>query len=92
MSNSSSVLNPYSYGGYSNVSSMGDTVSITTSAPSLYIDHVYTTDNTGGFTLNPVAGPATGFYEPEKRHNLRAGGKLPHDVWALMFNNGVLHD
>jgi hypothetical protein len=88
MSNSSSVLNPYSYGGYSNVSTMGDTVSITTSAPSAYSNHVYAIDNTGGFTLNP----ATVLYEPEKRHNLRADGKLPHDVWALMFNNGVLHD
>ena len=91
MTISSSVLNTYGYGGYSNVSTMGDTVSITTSAPSAYSDHVYTIDNTGGFggfTLNPAAG----FYEPEKRHNLRADGKLPHDVWALMFNNGVLHD
>ncbi len=88
MSNSSSVLNTYSYGGYSNVSTMGDTVSITTSAPSAYSDHVYTIDNTFGITLNP----ATELYEPEKRHNLRDNGLLPHDVWAVMFNNGVLHD
>lgn len=84
MTISSSVLNTYGYGGYSNVSTMGDTVSITTSAPAA----VYTIDNTGGFTLNSAAG----LYEPEKRHNLRADGKLPHDVWAVMFNNGVLHD
>jgi hypothetical protein len=91
MTISSSVLNTYGYGGYSNVSTMGDTVSITTSAPSAYSNHVYTIDNTGGFggfTLNPAAE----LYEPEKRHNLRDNGKLPHDVWALMFNNGVLHD
>ena len=88
MTISSSVLNTYGYGGYSNVSTMGDTVSITTSAPSAYSNHVYTIDNAGGFTLNP----ATVLYEPEKRHNLRDDGKLPHDVWALMFNNGVLHD
>ena len=92
MSNSSSVLNTYSYGGYSNVLTMGDTVSITTSSSPSHSNHVYTIDNTSGITLNPVTGSAAGFYEPEKRHNLRAGGKLPHDLWALMFNNGVLHD
>jgi len=87
MSNSSSVLNIYGCVDYSNVSTMEDTVSITTSAPS-----VYTIDNTSGVTLNTVTSLATVFYEPEKRHNLRADGKLPHDIWASMFNNGVLHD
>lgn len=89
MTINSSILNNYNYNGYSNISSVGDTVTITTGSPS-YSNHVYTVDtgSTGGYSLKSAAG----IYEPEKRHHLKDEGKLPHDVWALMFNNGVLND
>lgn len=90
MSINSSVLTNYNYTGYSNISSSGDTVTVTTSSP-IYNNHVYTVDTTsinGGYTLSSAAG----VYKPEKRYHLRDEGKLPYDVWAVLFNDSILND
>lgn len=89
MNTNSSVLNNYNYNGYSNISSTGDTVTVTTSSPS-YNNPVYTIDS--ATTIGYPTELTTNIYQSEKRYNLRDNGKLPHDLWAKLFNKGVLHD
>ena len=79
MTINNSVLSSY---GYSNISTMGDTVTVT-SSPSYHgyasAGQVYTIDS----SLHN---------DPTKRYSLKNEGKLPYDVWALMFNNNILND
>jgi hypothetical protein len=81
MTINNSVLTSY---GYSNISTMGDTVTTVTSSPSYfssagYAGQVYTIDS----SLHS---------DPTKRYSLKNEGKLPYDVWALMFNDNILND
>jgi hypothetical protein len=68
--------------GYSNISTTGDTVTVT-SLPGYYstgyAGQVYTIDS----SLHN---------DPTKRYSLKNEGKLPYDVWALMFNDNILND
>lgn len=79
MTINNSVLTSY---GYSNISSMGDSVTTVTSSPGYhgYASAGYTTINTSMYE------------DKNKRHSLKNEGKLPYDVWALMFNDNILND
>jgi hypothetical protein len=79
MTINNSVLSSY---GYSNVSTMGDTVTVT-SSPGY---HGYASAGQT-YTIN------TSTYEDtKKRYSLKNEGKLPYDVWAMMFNDNILND
>jgi hypothetical protein len=75
MTINNSVLSSY---GYSNISTMGDTVTVT-SSPSYHGYASYTIDSST-------------YVDTKKRHSLKNEGKLPYDVWAMMFNDNILND
>jgi len=53
---------------------------------SIYYDPHATSDATSVITISGYDD------EPEKRHSLRDNGSIPFDIWAKMFNKGILND
>lgn len=54
---------------------------------------VYTIDIIGGPARMGGAGPYhTNDTYNKKRMDVKTGGKIPVDIWAVMYNNGVIDD
>lgn len=52
--------------------------------------------NTGSFGVTSVSGTTNYDYRnsdwQNKRMDVRDNGKIPVDIWAMMYNNGVIDD
>lgn len=54
---------------------------------------VYTIDISGGTVVMGASGPYhTNDTYKKKRMDLKTGEKIPVDIWAMMYNNGVIDD
>jgi|14_taG_2_1085336.scaffolds.fasta_scaffold00610_2 hypothetical protein len=51
-----------------------------------------TTLSTGTYIGSNLSGITFGEYEDTSRKKLRDEGELPIDIWAKMYNNGVIDD
>lgn len=51
-----------------------------------------TTTLTGTYVGSGISGITLGEYEDTSRKKLRDDGDLPIDIWAKMYNNGVIDD
>ena len=69
------------------------TYTITTdSTTSDYSIDLSDTTLTGTYVGSGISGITFGEYEDTSRKKLRDDGDLPIDIWAKMYNNGVIDD
>lgn len=57
---------------------------------------VYTIDTSSTIGVTSITGSGGPYYTTDvynkKRVDVKTGGKIPVDIWAVMYNNGVIDD
>lgn len=67
----------------STVTTTGD-ISITSGSTTMYDTYTTDTVDLSGIIFSSTA--------DEKRQRLRDGGEIPVDIWAKLYNNGIIDD
>ena len=67
----------------STVTTTGD-ISITSGSTTMYDTYTTDTVDLSGIIFSSVT--------DEKRQRLRDGGEIPVDIWAKLYNNGIIDD